>query len=837
MLKGLTNTFKTNCNKTELTYNEYIIIDNQQIPVRAKISDDCYENGNFIGSFILKTIQFETSNDIDFKEKEFEYYKVVDGESIKIGTFITTEIEDNDTTELVKVVGMDYGLKTQVKYTSELNYDSGEVTLLDVWNEACELSDLESGVEHFTNDDFIVDSDQFTDTGATIRDVFVGIAMSSGSFIKVMNDDKIYPIFTESTNEIIEDYTELEDKRDTQPITCLRLGSSVAEGENVDIKDPELIEEYGENWLILNDNPFAYTQAKRSQLITAIFNKVKGFGYSAFVSKTSFKPYLTCGDLVKFKNKNGDLVDSIILRYSHEYKDNEIEITLQAPSETSATVNYVYPLDAIDIAKRTEIIVDKEEQRITELAEEVGTYSDRITTVEQTVDRIEQTAVSYEDLKRNVKSANMLHIENAYPSYPLRFSIKNMSLIFPNDELYPSSDLFPKDSYLVVDKTQTLSEDAKMYHLPITKLYVKDDVFDEFVIEKKNAYLIHRIGVNQDGTTYILENEVIEDLGTINIELFEGDNYIYLYSFQNESVVYEIDYTIPSEFTKEFATEVYVDSSVVQTANQIMLQVNEKVDEEEIIAKLNVAVEDGQGVINLIGNSVTIDSDNFQLDAEGNVICNTGTLNNSTIKDGSIDLISDIRNPKINIRDRNENIALQISSGGIKLDSDDYYEEYGINGIFLGYNGDNFFTINRGYDSSPGYYGMINVAATNSSQNVFISYNGISSPAYNQNSTEEKKKNIELFDGAIDLIKNADIYSYNWKDEETNRKNENKHYGLVIGEKYNTPKEFLSKDGESVDLYAMSSICLQAIKEQQQEIEELKKEIDILKNKEIKEER
>ena len=45
MLKGLTNTFKTNCNKTELTYNEYIIIDNQQIPVRAKISDDCYENG------------------------------------------------------------------------------------------------------------------------------------------------------------------------------------------------------------------------------------------------------------------------------------------------------------------------------------------------------------------------------------------------------------------------------------------------------------------------------------------------------------------------------------------------------------------------------------------------------------------------------------------------------------------------------------------------------------------------------------------------------------------------------------------------------------------------
>ena len=241
MLKNLTTSFITNCNKKEITYSEYIIIDNQQIPVRAELSDDCYSNGNFIGSFIFKTIQFETSNDIYFRNKEFDYYKVVNNESIKIGTFITTEIQDNDTTELVKVTGMDYGLKTQIEYTSELDYESGEITLLDVWNEACELSGLESGVNHFENDDFIVDSDQFTGTGALIRDVFIGIAMSSGSFIKVMNDDKIYPIFTETTNEIIEDYTQLEDKRDTQPISCLRLGDSQIEGENVDIIDEGIL--------------------------------------------------------------------------------------------------------------------------------------------------------------------------------------------------------------------------------------------------------------------------------------------------------------------------------------------------------------------------------------------------------------------------------------------------------------------------------------------------------------------------------------------------------------------------------------------------------------------
>lgn len=197
MLKGLTSTWKNGCNAKTLTFSEYIIIDNKKIPVKAVLKDDCYNNGNFIGTFIFKEISFEVENNIDFKRKEFEYYKVVNGEAIKFGTFITTEITDNDTTELVKVVGMDFGLKTQVEYMSSLDYSSGLITLLDVWNECCELSGLTSGITDFTNSDFIVESDQFTGTGATIRDVFVAIAQSSCSFVKVMNDDKIYLIFNE----------------------------------------------------------------------------------------------------------------------------------------------------------------------------------------------------------------------------------------------------------------------------------------------------------------------------------------------------------------------------------------------------------------------------------------------------------------------------------------------------------------------------------------------------------------------------------------------------------------------------------------------------------------
>ena len=367
MLKNLTQNFKDNCNAREVILSEYVILDNIKIPIKAELNDDCYNEGNFIGTFIFKELRFETSNEYDFKKKEFKYYKVVNGESVKIGTFITTEITDNDTEETIKVVAMDYGLKTQVEYTSNLNYGSGNITLLDVWNENCELSGIESGITSFTNSNFIVDSDQFSGTGATRRDVFIAIAQSSCDFVKVANDDKIYLILKEETNEVIEEYTDLEDKRDTQPINAVSLGMSQVEGEIL-TKIADGVSEENANWLVINDNPFAYTQEKRQQLINGIFNKINGFGYSAFKTETSFKPYLTCGDLVKFKRKDGVLVDSIILRYKHNF-DN---ITLEAPSIVKTTVNYTKPVSAIDVAKKVEIIVNKQENTIENIVKNIG---------------------------------------------------------------------------------------------------------------------------------------------------------------------------------------------------------------------------------------------------------------------------------------------------------------------------------------------------------------------------------------------------------------------------------------------------------------------------------
>ena len=97
-----------------------------------------------------------------------------------------------------------------------------------------------------------------------------------------------------------------------------------------------------------------------------------------------------------------------------------------------------------------------------------------------------------------------------------------------------------------------------------------------------------------------------------------------------------------------------------------------------------------------------------------------------------------------------------------------------------------------------------------------------------QTSLKEKKKNFERLDNALDIIKNIDIYKYNMKEDKDTDK---KHIGFVIGDKYNYSKEVTSNNNDGVDTYAFISVCCKAIQEQQEEINLLKQEIKLLKER------
>lgn len=378
---NVSQAIKNSCKSDKNTHTEYVVINNQTIYIKGKLSATAYKDTTFIGTFNMKVLQFETENTIQFRNRQFEYYKVIDGNAFKIGTFITTEVVDNDSKDTVKVTANDYGLKFAIPYTTSLDYDSGEITLMDVLEECCTNAGVTLENQSIDNGSFIVDSNQFVNN-ELIGDVISAIAGMSCNFATITNQDKLRLMFTNNTDEILEDYTDLDDKRDTHPITSVSIGTSQVEGQEAILRDETLIEQYGEHWLTINDNPFAYTLEKRQELVTAIFNKVKGFGYSSFKSEYTYRPYLELGDKIKFRNKAGNLVDSIILRYEMDFDD----CTFEAPSITSSSVNYELSPDPYEKAKRAEVIANQSTAQVTIVAQNVDELEQRVSGTELTLD-------------------------------------------------------------------------------------------------------------------------------------------------------------------------------------------------------------------------------------------------------------------------------------------------------------------------------------------------------------------------------------------------------------------------------------------------------------------
>lgn len=337
--------------------------------------DDVYNEGNIFGTAIAKGLDFEIENTVNLEGQEFEYLTGIKFNGaiqwISLGNFIVQSVESNDTTNINKVSAMDYMLKTNIPYETALDYASGAVTLLQVLREVCNTSGLTLATTNFANSNFIVDSNQFEE-GTLNRQVIQAVAQVSGTVAKIRNN-QLYllgPSTTVSKVFTLNNYKEAEIKRATHPINVVSLRLTDIEGENITLRDEESISKNGENVLAINDNPFAYTQDKREQLITALFNVVKGFEYKAYTFDCQGLPYLETMDKIQFKDKKGNTYDSYVFRFNYK-SPNGLDSTIEAPSIISATVNYQNVPSALDVAKRTEYRVNKQEGKIIQLVSSV----------------------------------------------------------------------------------------------------------------------------------------------------------------------------------------------------------------------------------------------------------------------------------------------------------------------------------------------------------------------------------------------------------------------------------------------------------------------------------
>lgn len=211
--------------------------------------------------------------------------------------------------------------------------------------------------------------------------------------VKSMNNIAVKRLTTNINEPSLEkqsDYTELVLKRNTHPINVVSIGMSQVEGENITLRDEESIAEDGENYLTINDNLFAYTQEKREQLIVALYEKVKGFSYTAYELKGQCKPYLETGDPIWVLDADGAITSSFLFRFTYK-SPNGLESEMSAPSIIKSTVEYQNVPSDLERIRRTEIIVDKQQGTIDAIIDKQTEDGSKINSLQANADETTDT--------------------------------------------------------------------------------------------------------------------------------------------------------------------------------------------------------------------------------------------------------------------------------------------------------------------------------------------------------------------------------------------------------------------------------------------------------------
>lgn len=416
----------------------------------------------------------------------------------------------------------------------------------------------------------------------------------------------------------------------------------------------------GETELVISDNPFAYTQAKRAELIEA-GRILFGLTYVPMSMDMIGYMYLNCKDKIKATNLNNERFETYLLNHTIEYTGT-ISDSMEAPAATKTETKYQFTPQMIEALKHTELLIDKANQRITEVIEKQTDFSNELTKQEASLSGISQQVSKIYDFKKSVKGIDEIVLEDALPTNILKFEAiaKNVVGMYPKKTLYPSPKLYPKKGgatlTLVFGRTsrgsipnpilpkKTLYPSSILYPRadgsyireysfyianPLREYLGKHDIFRVENDTEKGITVVKVIRyVKYENGKYSLYDEPIEEIidDTQQLQLFKGNNFVYIKEFTDWDI--SADYIFNNELNKQYAPRVETNANIKTLNNEIELKVSEKVGKDEVITAINLTPEKAKiKSKNLELEGITTINGGFSIDEKGNA-----SIANNTVK-------------------------------------------------------------------------------------------------------------------------------------------------------------------------------------------------------------
>ena len=879
-MKIHTQTYKEQIKELGREIDSRIIFGETVITSEELFSISPVTNADLLKS-VMKQLNFESSIQVpQYTVIKYQFgLKINDSyEYIDFGNYIVYSSEYNEDTSTYEHTCYDSMLFSMKDYTTLKSVSIlGKTFPMSVRDYlTCLCTDIglvfKNSNDIFANYDKIISSDLYANLGYTYRDIFDELSQVTASNICIDSNDMLEVRYINDTNDIIDDeyLKDINVKFGEKygPINSVVLSRS-SESDNVYLQDEQSVTTNGLCEIKISDNQIMNNN-DRSDYLPDILSTLNGLEYylNDFTS-TGIMYYELCD---KYNVKIGENTYSCVL-FNDEPKITQglVEnIYTERPKES--VTDYTKADKTDRKINRTTLIVDKQNQKIQSVIEQTNEQNQKIAQVSQTVAELNSKIGDIADITASVEDNDaQVELSNINQSEPIKIVIRpiseNISYLYPNMNLFPSENLFSKIRTIRFNNITT--NEFFDYELPEDLLYYDADTYDEFILDydEHSCIINKKVGYNADGTTYALETPTTNSYDYPLIELSSGDYTISVLGYQSAYIFARL--MTQNIYTTQFYTKSETNSAISQSANSISseidqklsnysdttemnnkitqeinksenkinIEVSKKVNNTEytkanIIAKINDNTSEAQinadvvnltandilnliagNAINLTSKNITILSDNFKVDKNGNLECSNATAKDLTINNGNINLSGTSSQTKMKIsRSDDANVYTEYRANTIRMIVDDI--------------------VSATLTSLKGLYPTLQLY--DGVDTTSVSSYGITTPKLTQTSLAENKKNFEKYKNALNELKKIDIYKYNLKSENDSHK---KHLGFVIGKDYNYSHEITSTDDNGkeigVDNYSMASLCLQAIKEQQVQIELLTKEIKRLK-KEVK---
>ena len=576
------------------------------------IIDQCYENGVIVGTAMCKEVEIELiNNNYDLADKEFllEVGVLLPNatyEYIPFGNFIVKDYQKIVSSNHYKLVAYDYMDKFNQTFVDENDYSS-PITLQDFYEYVADQYDVEIETQsNLPNADFSIATKPYFE-GMSGRVVLSRIAEMMGCFAKINRENKLEMRLKNVTSEQFsrdEMNTSLERDDLFGPVNVVALRLSQIEGENVTKRDEESITQYGETTLQISDNPFVYSEALRLLAIDDIYDQVDGFSYypTTFNGKLI---YLDCGDEVEVQD----------MATNSYYKTIILKQTLIIPSTRSSKfenkaltdtgLQYQYTSEQVRTNKRTEYLVDKQNQQITALVETTETID---TTLNNMLDAI------------GSKEGKIIYINDSsnQPIISAKFNGETYQKVVAN-----SRNIFNKNAEI----NDTINAAAKSVLDTGVKIYASNGRS-----YNANVYVVMKLGNRTDllGKTIRIKATATPSannlIPTIGIAPFSSD-YSSSVSPQKVSLsagetgTIELTYTVTSEI--EYYTDIGI---ILYVTNGSTTSTNDYVD----YTNLMVTVDDADMTYEAYGSMPSIDMPSEIINLKGKNIFDAGYYETAT---------------------------------------------------------------------------------------------------------------------------------------------------------------------------------------------------------------